>query len=345
MKKDIAFLAVGQAGGNIGSLFEAQKFKVMYVNTSMEDLLTLPDAKNIYHIANGEGAARDRSTAKELLLADLQDLQDEIVKTFTEEFIFVIFSAGGGTGSGAGPLLIRGLSQLYPDRKIGGITILPSARESIKTLYNSIQCLKEIEPLDMCSLFVIDNNGKPDKFALNVAFVDLFMNMLKIPSYLDKRGNIDIKDLKEVLSAPGCAVISVLPAGQCTTPRLIDSLRNGIFAHPEENGFVRSIALSLASDINIDAFIKIIGRPFDLFQGYNDEATICVLSGLSLPTTAKTEMEAVLAEGQTAMKKIWDAPKPSLQQDDIDFFIFKKEEKPKTSMSLTDVLSTYRGKS
>ena len=37
MKKDIAFIAVGQAGGNIGSLFEAMKFKVLYINTSMEE--------------------------------------------------------------------------------------------------------------------------------------------------------------------------------------------------------------------------------------------------------------------------------------------------------------------
>jgi len=318
---------------------------VMYVNTCMEDLLTLPDAKNIYHIANGEGAARDRGTAKELLLADLKDLMEVILKTFTEEFIFIVFSAGGGTGSGSAPTLIKVLSQMFPERKIGAITILPSAKESLKTLYNSSQCLKELGELNMSSVFIIDNNGKPDKFALNTVFVDLFLNMLKMPSYLDTRGNIDIRDLKEVLSMPGCAVISTLPAGQCTTPRLIDSLRNGIFARPDDDGMVRSIALSLASDINIDAFIKIIGRPMDLFQGYNDEATICVLSGLSMPSTAKTEIETTFVEEQTAMKKLWDAPKPAYQQDDIDLYQFKKENKPKAAVSLAEIFETFRSNS
>ena len=345
MKKDIAFLAVGQAGGNIGSLLEELKFKVLYVNTSQEDLQTLNGAKRVYHIANGEGAAKDRETAKSLLLADLQDFQDEILNTFTEEFIFVIFSAGGGTGSGIGPMLMTGLSQMFPYRKIGGITILPSSKESIKTLYNAVQCFKEIEKLDACSLFIIDNNGKPDKFALNGIFVDLFMNILKMPSSIDTRGNIDIKDLKEVLGSPGCIVISALPNGQCTTPRLIDSLRNGIFAHPEEDGQVRCIALSLASEINMDAFIKIVGRPLDMFQGYNDEATICVLSGLSLPISTLTGIEAMVAEGQAAIKKIWDAPKPTLQQDNIDLFLFKKDEKPKKAMMLNDALSVFRGQS
>ena len=344
MKKDIAFITVGQAGGNIGSLFEALKFKVMYINTCMEDLLTLPDAKYIYHIANGEGSAKDRDTAKDLLLADLQDLQANILKTITEEFIFVIFSAGGGTGSGIGPMLMFGLSKLFPDRKICGITILPSGRESLKSLHNAVECFKEIKDMHICSLFIIDNNGKPDKFALNSMFVDLFMDMLKMPTYIDTHGNIDIRDLKEVLSAEGCCVITSLPSGQSSTPRLIDSLRNGIFARPEEDGIIRCIALSLASEINTDAFIKIIGRPVDLFQGYNKEATICVLSGLSLPGTTLTGLETMFTEGQTAMKKIWDAPKPTLLQNDIDMFFLKKEEKPKAAMTLNEVLSAFRGR-
>ena len=38
MKKKISFIAVGQAGGNIGQLFEGKGFPVLYVNTSQEDL-------------------------------------------------------------------------------------------------------------------------------------------------------------------------------------------------------------------------------------------------------------------------------------------------------------------
>ena len=325
MKKDIAFLAVGQAGGNIGNLFEALNFKVMYINTSMEDLMTLFGAKHKYHITGGEGAAKNRNMAKDLLIADIQELQAEILKTITEEFIFVIFSAGGGTGSGIGPMLMAGLSKLFPERKVCGITILPSARESIKSLYNAVECFKDIvkfdkENLDTGCLFVIDNNGKPDKFALNDVFVDHFMSMLKLPNYIDSRGNIDTKDLKEILSAKGCIIISTLPNGQNSTPRLIDSLKNGIFARSEDDGIVRCIALSLVSEINTDAFVKIIGRPWDLFQGYNREETICVLSGLSLPYTTLTGLEALVSEVQTAMKKIWDAPKPTLLQNDIDLF-------------------------
>ena len=342
MKKDIAFLAIGQAGGNIGKLFEALRFKVLYVNTSMEDLSTLADAKHVYHITDGEGAARDRDRAKELVAADILDLRYEITKTFTEEFIFVIFSAGGGTGSGAGPMMIAYLSELFPDSVICGITILPAARESIKARYNAFECFIELEKLNAGSLFVIDNNGKPDKFALNETFVSLFMNMLKMTGYTDERGNIDVKELKEVLSATGTALISVLPSGQSSTPRLIDSLKNGIFARLEEDHNVQYMALSMASEINTDAFMSVMGTPEDIFQGYNPDATICVMSGLTIPYKKLDEIKALVSEEQDTISKVRDIPKPSLLQNSIELKLRKKAEKPKSLKSPDEIISLFR---
>ena len=64
MKNKIAFVAVGQAGGNIGRLFEQKGFSVLYVNTSQEDLDTLDHAKFKHHITGGEGCNKDRRKAK-----------------------------------------------------------------------------------------------------------------------------------------------------------------------------------------------------------------------------------------------------------------------------------------
>ena len=61
--KDIGFIGVGQAGGNIVQLFERKGYPVMYINTSQEDLNTLKDSKYVYHITNGEGANKDRDKA------------------------------------------------------------------------------------------------------------------------------------------------------------------------------------------------------------------------------------------------------------------------------------------
>ena len=74
MKDKIAFIAVGQAGGNIGQLFESMGYTVLYINTSREDLETLENAKFRYHVSNGEGCNKDRHKAKQLIVEDFDNI-------------------------------------------------------------------------------------------------------------------------------------------------------------------------------------------------------------------------------------------------------------------------------
>ena len=78
MKNKIAFVAVGQAGGNIGQLFEQNGYNVLYINTSQEDLDTLEKAKFKYHIPNGEGCNKDRRKAKQLVIDDFDQIAAQI---------------------------------------------------------------------------------------------------------------------------------------------------------------------------------------------------------------------------------------------------------------------------
>ena len=90
MKNKIAFVAVGQAGGNIGQLFEQKGYNVLYINTSQEDLDTLEKAKFKYHIPNGEGCNKDRRKAKQLVIDDFDQIAAEIETKIKSELIFVI---------------------------------------------------------------------------------------------------------------------------------------------------------------------------------------------------------------------------------------------------------------
>jgi cell division GTPase FtsZ len=105
MKDKIAFVAVGQAGGNIGQIFEEKGYHVLYINTSQEDLDTLDHAKHKYHIPGGEGCNKDRHKAKQLVIDDFDQIEAKIEATLMADQLFVIFASGGGTGSGAGPML------------------------------------------------------------------------------------------------------------------------------------------------------------------------------------------------------------------------------------------------
>ena len=298
---------------------------MLFINSSQEDLSTLAGAKHIYHIKGGEGAAKDREAAKRLVNADIKNIVNEISNTVSEEYIFVIFSAGGGTGSGSAPALIERLSESMPGKKICGIAILPSCGESLKAKINAYECFAELVRLPkMNGLFVLDNKTRSDKLALNESFVELFAAMAGLPEYTDMRGNIDTRELKQILDVRGCIQISVLPSGQSSTPKLIESIKNSIFAQAEQDGIIQYIALSAASEINAAALYNNVGKPLDLFQGYNGDATICVLSGLSYPYTRLEEIRGQISEEQDIMKKVWSIKKQILSNDGVDLGVLSR---------------------
>ena len=78
MKKEIGFVAIGQAGGNVGRLFEKMGYTVLYINTSEEDLKTLPDAAHKYHLEGGDGCNKDRAKAKKLLAQNIDRFMKEV---------------------------------------------------------------------------------------------------------------------------------------------------------------------------------------------------------------------------------------------------------------------------
>lgn len=86
--------------------------------------------------------------------------------------IFVIFASGGGTGSGAGPMLID------EGKTVGAITVLPAQSESVKSHINSYECFSELTGISGTGACFILDNDKGDKLELNHIFVDSFAAFL-----------------------------------------------------------------------------------------------------------------------------------------------------------------------
>lgn len=281
MKKKISFVAVGQAAGNIGRLFEQQGYAVLCLNTSQEDLDTL-DVKFKYHIPQGEGCNKDRKKAKQLVIDDFDNIAAEIDAKAKADMVFVVFASGGGTGSGAGPML---MDLLVDDgRTVGAITILPAAGESVKSHINSYECFTELAGIHGSgACFVIDNE-RGDKLALNAEFVDTFLDFLIIPErHKSVRGNIDKAELMETLRAHGMAVVARSAGGG--SAGIIKAVKEGVLVPPETDRAVKYIAASLAGDAQMADLETAFGMPVDNFQTFNDEGTICCLSGLTYPQT------------------------------------------------------------
>ena len=246
MKKKISFIAVGQAGGNIGQLFEGKGFPVLYVNTSQEDLDTLEKAKYKYHVPGGEGCNKDRHKAKQLIIDDFDNIAGEIESKVKADLMLVIFASGGGTGSGAGPMLIDLLTG--EGKTVGAVTVIPAPDESVKSHINSYECFSELTEISQTAACFILDNEKGDKLELNTAFVDAFTAFLEIPEkHKSVKGNIDKAEIVETLKAHGMAVLA-RDKGK-DSAGIIQALKGGVFAPMEQDGAVKYIAASMAGSV------------------------------------------------------------------------------------------------
>lgn len=343
MKNKIAFVAVGQAGGNIGQLLEEKGFPVLYINTSQEDLDTLEKAKYKYHIPGGEGCNKDRRKAKQLVIDDFDQIVTEIETKIKAALTFVIFASGGGTGSGAGPMLIDLL--IDEGRATGAITIVPGKNESVKAHINSYECFSELTEISGTAACFILDNDREEKLALNNWFVNDLYSFLELPEkHKNIKGNIDKAEVVETLSAHGMALVTSGVAS--SSAEAIAAVRDNPYAPTEGDRAVKYIAASLSEGVSMPELEKAIGTPIDTFQTFNDDGiTICCVSGLTYPQTRLDTIYKKVVENKAVIEKNLTTVRETRMKKSINFladFELPKRvaEKPKPK-SKRDIMSKY----
>lgn len=279
MKELFGFIGIGQCGGNIVSLFEESGYKTFYINTSLEDLSTLK-TDSYYHITEANGSNHDRSKALCYIKSHYQNIIDEIKLRFEkQEIIYLVFSAGGGTGSGISPLLLDMLLS-YKDKTFGAVIVLPGMNELVNVQINAYNCMVQLSNIkEIGSVFVLDNM-KNNRETINNEFYKSFNSVINLPKYINKKGNIDIAEVKELLSIRGISVISTSNSSDSTS--IIKSLEQSCFSYQKDKNLIYA-ALSFKDEINLGSLIDYIGKPYDMFINYNIEQTVCCLSGMSFP--------------------------------------------------------------
>lgn len=340
MKDKIAFVAIGQAGGNIGQLFEERGFSVLYLNTSEEDLSTLEDAKFKYHITGGEGCNKDRRKAKQLVIDDYDSIATEMDAKIKADIIFVVFASGGGTGSGAGPMLC---DLLIDDGKtVGAVTVLPALDESIKSHVNAYECFSELTKIDgLSACFILDNeNG--NKLDLNKEFVEDFTAFVEIPDKIQSvEGNIDKAEIQETFKAHGMA--AVLQSSPDSAD-VIKKIQSNVFAPIEPDRVVKYITAAMSSEARMADIEKALGVPVDTFQTLSSGTVLCA-SGLSFPQTRLDLIYERIDENRETIKKNLKATHELTMKEDIDFLseprASEKKDVEKKPQSRRSIMTKY----
>jgi cell division GTPase FtsZ len=178
----IVVIGMGQCGGRIADEFAKLNNKAkrqrgieivtgaFAVNTDAADLGGLTAIKRDYQHriliggrkTGGHGVGKVNELGAEIAKEDSDKVIDAIRTTkrfYESDAFFLIGSAGGGTGSGALPVITQHVKARYSDKPVYSAVVLPFEHEEEteeRTTYNTATCLKSTYSV-ADAVFLIDN--------------------------------------------------------------------------------------------------------------------------------------------------------------------------------------------
>ncbi len=217
LKPKLSVLGVGGAGCNavnnmVDSGLEGVDFLV--ANTDSQSLSTSKAQRKIQlgiNITKGLGAGADPEVGR----ASAEESFDEIIEALSDSnMVFITFGAGGGTGSGAAPVISAAL------RERGILTIgvvtkpfafeghqrAKVAEEAVENMKNSVDTLIIIPNQN---LFNIIDKSTTLTDAFNLADEVLHSGVSSITDLIVKQGrmNKDFADIREIVGKMGEAMM------------------------------------------------------------------------------------------------------------------------------------------
>ena len=217
-KDIIKVIGVGGGGGNAVDFMYAQKIpniNFVVLNTDQQALNHCKVPQKLilgYEVTKGRGAGNKPEVGRECALASA----DEIRKLFTDqtEMVFITAGMGGGTGTGAAPV-VASLAKEAGLLTIGIVTV-PFLFEGDKKILKALDGAEEMKK-HVDALLVINNENLVELYKdLNLfnAFEkadDTLANAARSISEIINEEcyiNVDFQDVKTILKDSGTAIIS-----------------------------------------------------------------------------------------------------------------------------------------
>ncbi len=214
----IKVIGVGGAGGNTVSRMREIGIKggeIIAINTDAQDLLYANADKKILigrEISRGLGSGSNPRIGAEAARESMQEIKKKIANA---DMVFVTCGLGGGTGTGAAPVVAE-IAKKQGALTIGVVT-LPFSVEGRKRIENAMEGLERLEGI-VDTLIVIPNDKllelAPD-LPLPTAFKvadEVLTNAVKgITELVTTSGlvNLDFADIKAVMTNGGVSLIGV----------------------------------------------------------------------------------------------------------------------------------------
>lgn len=238
MNTKIKVIGIGGAGCNtVSRLFDSniKNVELISINTDAQDLAKKKSHLKIRigdNITRGLGAGMKPEIGRLSAKESIKEIED-VLKT--SDIVFLTAGLGGGTGSGAMPVVSEAAKNL--NILTIGITTLPFAFEGKKRKKIALNSLEEIEK-NINTLVVIPNDKLikliPPKSSVEFAFekcdellkeaVESISHVISSPGIL----NLDFADIKEILKSGGSAFFGIGKAKG--NDRVLKALDDALFS-------------------------------------------------------------------------------------------------------------------
>lgn len=341
LKNDVLFLGLGNCGCKQAKVFHEMGYKAMFANGSEQDLKILGNVPNIYRLRGFDGFGGHRERALNCL-ADNPEFV-EALQGIEEKIVFVLHSTAGSTGSGIAPYSEEVLTETTdgegnPEKIVCPVPTLPSFDEPIgkkKSAYKAMLDIQEMRDV-LGATFFINNNAAKDYDRINSNFAKMLNSFLSNDSY-GKLNNFDESEKIEMLRQSGATVLGLFGKEHDKTFMLERLTKNGIFAPIESNKICGDIAVvhsgSDDSDIAVENVIAEFGKPFNIFEGYNNgNSTLICVNGLDYPVTHIKQLGEL---AQQAFNERNRNRKSAEKLSDLDFMRDEAAKKATTAKQST----------
>jgi cell division protein FtsZ len=265
----IKIVGVGGAGGNTISRMREIGVKggeVIAINTDAQDLLYSNADKKILigrEIARGLGAGSNPRVGAEAAKEQAAEIKKKLENS---DMVFITCGLGGGTGSGAAPVVAE-IAKRSGALTIGVVT-LPFTVEGRKRIENAMEALERMESI-VDTLIIIPNDklielapDLPLPTAFKVADEILTDAVKGITELVTKSGlvNLDFADIRAVMANGGVSLIGMGESDSANRAMeaVEKALNNPLLEVDIENATGALVNVIGGNDLALDEYRKIV---------------------------------------------------------------------------------------
>ncbi len=208
-----------------------------------------------------------------------------------------------------GTILASNVSDLFPNKIVNVVAVLPKSTEDIGLQANAIESLQSLkEALDsgfINQVHLLNNDSRDDIFAINKDFAICFDRFINF-DVINKEGNLDEEEKEKMLLEPGMGVILEFSNDDFGNG-LASAFENSIYAEWLKNPNLHGLILNKKQnkDVNKEVIKDVLGMPNYTHQStWDEDSNVLFAAGMSFNENILNKMKIKAKELSEKKRKI-----------------------------------------